>query len=67
MINQLMAIMHISADHGTAYLISLPRDSYVPGVGSVELLNGASMQLLRSVKADDVAAFLKTHPTWRAG
>jgi hypothetical protein len=36
-------------------------------VGSVELLNGASMQLLRSVKADDVAAFLKTHPTWRAG
>jgi len=38
----------------------------IPGVGSVELLNGASMQLLQAVKADNIAAFLKTHPTWRA-
>jgi len=39
----------------------------VPGVGSVEILSSASMQLLQSAKNDDVAAFLKTHPDWQAG
>ena len=36
----------------------------VPGVGSVEILSGTSMQLLRAVRDDDVAAFLKAHPDW---
>ena len=38
----------------------------VPGVGSVEVLSDTSMQLLRSVKNDDVASFLTAHPTWIA-
>jgi LCP family protein required for cell wall assembly len=38
----------------------------VPGVGSVEILSPTSTQLLRSVRDDDVAAFLKAHPAWVA-
>jgi anionic cell wall polymer biosynthesis LytR-Cps2A-Psr (LCP) family protein len=36
----------------------------IPGVGSVELLSSTSMQLLQSVKKDDVATFLTANPTW---
>ena len=38
----------------------------VPGVGSVEILSATSMQLLRAVRDDGVAAFLKAHPSWVA-
>jgi polyisoprenyl-teichoic acid--peptidoglycan teichoic acid transferase len=36
----------------------------VPDVGSVEVLSDTSMQMLRAVRNDDVAAFLRAHPTW---
>jgi hypothetical protein len=36
----------------------------VPGVGSVEILSDTSLALLRSVKSDDVPAFLQAHPDW---
>jgi anionic cell wall polymer biosynthesis LytR-Cps2A-Psr (LCP) family protein len=36
----------------------------VPGVGSVEILDSTSRELLQAVRADTVGAFLRTHPTW---
>ncbi|RSM42176.1 hypothetical protein DMB66_55005, partial [Actinoplanes sp. ATCC 53533] len=36
----------------------------VPGVGSVEVLSDDSLQLLKAVKNDDVAAFAQSHPSW---
>jgi anionic cell wall polymer biosynthesis LytR-Cps2A-Psr (LCP) family protein len=36
----------------------------VPGVGSVEILDGTSRELLRAVRDDTVAAFVREHPTW---
>ena len=38
----------------------------VPGVGSVEILSDTSMELLRSVKTDDIPTFLQAHPDWIA-
>ena len=36
----------------------------VPGVGSAEILDDTSMQLLKSVKNDSVDDFVLAHPTW---
>ena len=36
----------------------------VAGVGSVELLNSTSRQLLRAAGSDTVGAFLRAHPSW---
>ncbi|MFB9237843.1 LCP family protein [Plantactinospora siamensis] len=36
----------------------------VPGVGSAEILSPTSLQLLKSVREDDVQAFVAAHPTW---
>jgi polyisoprenyl-teichoic acid--peptidoglycan teichoic acid transferase len=36
----------------------------VAGVGSVEILSGTTRQLLRAVRDDTVAAFVRAHPTW---
>jgi polyisoprenyl-teichoic acid--peptidoglycan teichoic acid transferase len=36
----------------------------VPGVGSVEILDNTSRQLLRAVRDDTVGAFVRAHPTW---
>ena len=36
----------------------------VPGVGSVEILDSTSRQLLQAVREDTVGAFLRAHPTW---
>jgi anionic cell wall polymer biosynthesis LytR-Cps2A-Psr (LCP) family protein len=36
----------------------------VPGVGSVEILNGTSRELLQAVRTDTVDAFLRAHPGW---
>jgi polyisoprenyl-teichoic acid--peptidoglycan teichoic acid transferase len=36
----------------------------VPGVGSVEVISDTSLELLRAVRTDDVAAFALAHPTW---
>jgi anionic cell wall polymer biosynthesis LytR-Cps2A-Psr (LCP) family protein len=36
----------------------------VPGIGSVELLSDTSMQMLQSVRRDDIAGFLTAHPDW---
>ncbi|MFD0822436.1 LCP family protein, partial [Micromonospora zhanjiangensis] len=38
----------------------------VPGIGEAEVLNETSMQLLRAVKNDTVAAFVAQNPTWVA-
>ncbi|MFE9692159.1 LCP family protein [Micromonospora sp. NPDC005806] len=38
----------------------------VPGVGSAEILSPTSMDLLRAVRDDTVAAFVQAHPTWVA-
>ncbi|WP_285680091.1 LCP family protein [Actinoplanes sp. NBRC 103695] len=34
----------------------------VPGVGSVEILTETSLQMLRAVRNDDLAAFIRSHP-----
>jgi polyisoprenyl-teichoic acid--peptidoglycan teichoic acid transferase len=36
----------------------------VPGVGSVEVLSGRSMELLHAVRDDDVGAFVSANPSW---
>jgi polyisoprenyl-teichoic acid--peptidoglycan teichoic acid transferase len=36
----------------------------VAGVGSVEILNGTSRQLLRAARDDTMDAFVRAHPTW---
>lgn len=36
----------------------------VPGVGSAEILDDTSMQLLKAVKNDKVEAFVLAHPNW---
>ncbi len=38
----------------------------VPGIGSVEILSDASLTLLRAVKNDDVAGFVRSNPSWVA-
>ncbi|SBT41736.1 LCP family protein [Micromonospora auratinigra] len=38
----------------------------VPGVGSAEILSPTSMELLRAVRHDTVAAFVQEHPSWVA-
>jgi hypothetical protein len=38
----------------------------VPGVGSVEILDGTSRQLLQAVRNDTVGTFLRANPTWRS-
>ena len=38
----------------------------VPGVGSVEILDGTSRQLLQAVRSDTVGTFLRANPTWRS-
>jgi LCP family protein required for cell wall assembly len=38
----------------------------VPGIGEVEVLNDTSMQLLRSIRTNQLASFLTAHPTWIA-
>jgi LCP family protein required for cell wall assembly len=38
----------------------------VAGVGSVEILNDTSLQLLRAVRDDDVGTFVTAHPDWVA-
>ncbi|MFI2651194.1 LCP family protein [Micromonospora fulviviridis] len=38
----------------------------VPGVGSAEILSPTSLQLLRAVRDDTVAAFVAAHPGWVA-
>jgi LCP family protein required for cell wall assembly len=36
----------------------------VPGLGSAEVLNDTSLQLLRAVRTDTVGDFVQAHPTW---
>ncbi len=38
----------------------------VAGIGSVEILNDTSLQLLRAVRDDDVATFVTANPDWVA-
>ena len=38
----------------------------VPGVGSVEILDGTSMAMLQAAKTDTLAAFVAAHPGWVA-
>jgi polyisoprenyl-teichoic acid--peptidoglycan teichoic acid transferase len=38
----------------------------VPGVGSVEVLSDTSTALLKAVRTDTMAAFVKAHPSWVA-
>jgi LCP family protein required for cell wall assembly len=36
----------------------------IPGIGSVELLSDTSLEMLKSVKDDNLAGFLTAHPDW---
>jgi LCP family protein required for cell wall assembly len=36
----------------------------VPGIGDCETLNDTSLQLLQSIRDDNVAAFIAVHPDW---
>jgi hypothetical protein len=36
----------------------------VPGVGSVQILDSTSLDLLHAARADTVAQFVTAHPTW---
>jgi LCP family protein required for cell wall assembly len=36
----------------------------IPGIGSVETLNPTSLQLLQSVRDDNIGAFVALHPDW---
>ena len=39
----------------------------VPGIGSVEILNDTTMQLLNAAKNDTIGSFVQANPTWVGG
>lgn len=62
-------IMHVPADHSTAYMLSIPRDTLIdiPAYDNgAQKFDGDSLAMFQAARTDTLSSFVLNHPTWVA-